>query len=152
MQLTYLGLSFLETSKADLNEFSINSRFPNLVSLYCVNVNIGDRFLLEFARKSPMLHRIHLYYCMHISDVGVHHIASQCRNLTHIDFSNMAGIYSPEYLVDILINNPKIYKTGFLFDVVDFINVPLILISDSNADGYPVFTTELQAILDSRGP
>ena len=151
VQLTYLVLSSLEISKADLNEFSINSRFPNLVSLYCGKVNIGDRFLLEFARKSPLLWKICLYSCMYISDVGVHHIASHCRNLTEISFSNMAGIYSPDYLIDILINNPKIKKSGFRFGGINLINVPLIFDGNSNEnDGDTVFTTELKALLDSR--
>jgi len=152
-QLTVLSLSTLAMSKLDLIEFSVKSHFPSLRQLVCDNINIGDRFLLEFARKSPLLHMLRLYSCVYVSDVGMYHIATHCRNLSYIYFSNMVGVYSPDYLIEIIVNNPKIhtdpYRSGFHFTGSKLINASLIFAAHANPTGSR-YSAELQAIFDSR--
>ena len=157
-QLEELSIHDISATKENLLQFSVQCNFPNLRTLRCANIDIDDRFILEFTRKSPLLRTLEITYSLYVTDVGIYHIATHCRNLTRILLINLPRVSSPEYLISVLINNPKIRESEFIFmkdswarstlDSLTFVSNP-----DENENGGGVveeFTAELQELLDSR--
>lgn len=140
-QLEELSLVSLVIPTSDLVRFSARSTFANLRSLSCTKLSINDQCLLEFARKSPFLNKLEIDNCKYISDVGMYHIASHCRNLSTLRLKNLPGVYSPDNLIDILKKNKRILYSYFSFSGD---NAPLICVGKYD------YTPKLRALLKSR--
>lgn len=152
-ELDELKLTNLDFSAVDLNELSEQCIFPQLIHFSSTEVNVGDSFVLALAKNSPRLMMFSLHSMPNITDVGMHHIATHCRNLTNLWLFNLAGFTRPDNLVNILINNPRLGK-GFK---VNSSTAPLIYAEaqDNNQTTYSFsnqkkYTAKIQEILDSR--
>lgn len=144
-QLEILKLSNLDIAKEDLRQFSIQYSFPNLTTFIIYNIEVCDQFLLELVRKSPRLIELSLNGSSHITDIGTSHIASYCRNLRFLTLRSVPCVRHPNYLLQVLVNNPKLTYSSFSF-YSDF--APMIL--TGNEVGGNEYTPEIKALLDSR--
>jgi len=147
-QLQFLQLSNLSISKQDFQSFSTRGySFPNLMTFVSYNLDVCDRFILELVRTSPLLVILSFKDSPHITDVGMSYIAIHCRHLEAIHLENLPSVSHPDYLIEILVNNPRIKKSGFLFENSHSDN---FLIFDGGDGWGQHYSAELMALLDSR--
>jgi len=152
-QLEELSLNgrIITESHENLLYFNEQCNFPNLHSLDCGSIEINDRLILEFVQKSPLLRNLDISCSPYITDVGMHHIATHCRNLSRICIRHLSGVSTPDNLIKILINNPNIRKSGFhFFGYASSYSSILVDNPYNHLNGKQEFTTELQALLNSR--
>ena len=151
-QVEKLTLFGINVSREDWLQFSVICNFPKLRTLTCSYIDICDRFLLEFVRKSTLLQDIDIASCKHVTDPGMSHIATHCRNLRCICLRDLHHVSSPDYLIDILTNNPKIRKPGFSFSLSSYsTSDSLILVNNKpKSKDQVAYTAKLQALLNSR--
>jgi hypothetical protein len=151
-QLDSLSLHNIYESKEHLLELSEQCSFRSIRSVRIAKTSICDRFLMELVKKSPLLKELDIDSCESITDVGMYHIATYCRNLENLRLSHLPRVFCSEYLIEILINNPKIRKYNLRFyrnpssDSFIFVHNP----NDEDDNGSEEFTAELQALLNSR--
>lgn len=148
--LEELKLHHVFISQEDSDQFSRQCSFPQLRIFHSSDINISDQFILELSQKSPILKELHLYFfedSPSITEAGMCHIASHCRNLSDLNLFGLANVTSPDCLVDILTNNPRIRKSNFNFGLY---NTKAPLIHANNSTDSFDYVAKLQDILDSR--
>jgi len=84
-QLEKLDLEGITASKKEWLQFSKQSNFPKLHTIYLTELDIDDHFVLEFVRKSPLLRNLIIESCECVTDVGLYHVANHCRNLKNLN-------------------------------------------------------------------
>jgi len=154
-QLDCLDLSNVIATEEEWLQFSEQSNFRNLRTLRITSSDIDDRSVLEFVRKSPLLQELEIHSCECVTDVGLFHIANHCRNLRKLELKYIEDVSSPDNLINILVNNPKIRKSDFNFSSESSVENSLIFVNNpndenGNGEGDVVYTAELQALLNSR--
>lgn len=154
--LRELSLSGLNLFPGVLPRFLYHWNFPNLVILKCNMPGLCDESILELVKGSPNLKSISLT-CVNnlVTNTGMSHIAIHCHNLEYlsldlsVDELEAPGVTDPQCLIDILLSNPRIKKSGFEFVCQAYL--PLIWMGTHEESYYePQFTPELDALLNSR--
>lgn len=132
-----------------------NFSFPSLTRfLYngFGHCGLSDNSLGRLIQSLSRLKQIELYCSPNITNTGLHHIATHCRNLEKLFLYDLSRVTEPECLIEILRNNPRLKRLGFLFKSMD---APLIVVSEIftmrpwEAEEVE-YTAELEALLNSR--
>lgn len=105
-----------QISEEGLQQFSTQWNFPNLVKFESYYNNICDRAILEITQKSPLLKEIEVSHSALITDAGMTHIATNCRNLERVSFDDLSGVVNVDSLIAIFNNNRKLRRDSFRFN------------------------------------
>lgn len=104
----------LEDTSIKYDDHLDSSALSRMRRLVLRRESVTDEFLLSFTRACPLLEKLTLSTCQNVTDVGIYHIATHCRNLAHLTLGDLHRVSSEKYIRQVCDNNRKLSRRNVL--------------------------------------